>query len=65
MFPGHVRVGAVVSVTVTLKLHEDEFPVLSVAVQLTGVVPNGKKLPEAGAQLTVGLGSTRSVAVTL
>ena len=42
-------------VTVTLKLQVVLVPQpLLVAVQVTGVVPVGKKLPEAGVQLTAG-----------
>src|SRR5439155_26020698 len=40
-------------------------PAASVAVQVTVEIPIRKKLPEAGAQLTVGAGSTLSVALTL
>ena len=43
-------------VTVMVKLHVVLVPQpLLVAVQVTGVVPIGKKLPEAGLQLTVGV----------
>ena len=53
-----------VSTTVTLKVAgELVFPELSLAVQLTVVVPSEKLLPEDGLQLTVGLASTVSVAV--
>jgi hypothetical protein len=49
---------------VTLKVAgELVFPELSLAVQLTVVVPSEKLLPEDGLQLTVGLASTVSVAV--
>src|SRR5215212_3726113 len=50
-------VGAVVSFTVTLKLVVVALPVLSVAMQVTSVVPIGKVLPEAGSQLTLLLTS--------
>ena len=44
-----VKVGGVVSFTktVTLKVFTEVLPVLSVAVTVTGVVPTGKKEPEA------------------
>ena len=45
--------GFSVSVTVTVKLHVAVFPEVSVAVQLTVVVPFGKAVPEAGEQLVV------------
>jgi hypothetical protein len=61
---GTVTVGAVVSrTTTTWKLAEEVFPAVSVAVQLTVVVPTGKVLLEAGEQLTVAA-SSGSVAVT-
>jgi hypothetical protein len=47
--PGQVIVGACVSLTVTVKEHGE--PV--VGVHMTVVVPTGKKLPEAGAHVTV------------
>lgn len=40
-------------------------PAASVALQVTVEIPIRKKLPEAGEQLTVGAGSTLSVALTL
>ena len=40
-----------------------ELPDASVAVQRTAVVPTGNVLPLDGLQLTVGLGSTTSLAV--
>jgi hypothetical protein len=64
MFEGWFSVGLIVSTTVTLKAPgELVFPPLSLALQLTVVVPNGNVLPEDGLQLTVGLASTVSVAV--
>lgn len=39
--------------TETVKEHDAMFPPGSVAVQLTVVVPCGKKLPDAGVQTTV------------
>lgn len=54
--------GGVVPTTVTLKLPLAVFSALSVAVQLTVVVPVGKVVPEAGVQFGVTAPSTRSVA---
>jgi hypothetical protein len=50
---------------VTLKVPEVVLLVLSVAVQVTLVLPTGKLLPEAGVQLTGCAPSTRSVAVAV
>ena len=36
------------SLTVTVKLHVDVFPVASVAIEFTEVIPIGNKVPEAG-----------------
>ncbi len=44
--------GAVVSLTITLKLAVEELPALSVAVQRTWVVVMEKVLPEGGEQTT-------------
>lgn len=60
MFPGRLRVGR--PDTVTVKLPVALFPALSVAVQVTVVVPSGKVEPEAGVQLTGTVPSTASVA---
>ena len=49
MLAGHVIVGGVVSVTVTV--NEQLGP--AVLVQVTVVVPTGKQLPEEGLQVTV------------
>nr|WP_255287939.1 hypothetical protein [Bacillus cereus] len=43
-------IGGSVSFTVMVKEHIAVFPDASVAVQVTGVVPTGKKDPEAGEQ---------------
>jgi len=51
--------------TVTRKLPLLTLPAASVALQVTVEIPIRKKLPEAGEQLTVGAGSTLSVALTL
>jgi hypothetical protein len=60
---GSVRVGAVVSCTVTLKLPLEVLLLVSDAEQLTAVVPIGKVLPEEGAQVTGTEPSTASFAV--
>ena len=54
-FAGQVTVGLVVSLTVTVKVHEPVLPDESVAVHVTVVVPTGKPDPEAGTQTTVAL----------
>ena len=46
-----------------MKLQLLLLPLASVAVQTTKVVPNAKKLPEAGTQTTEGFVSQASVAV--
>ena len=56
-------VGACVSLTVTVKLHDDVLLDESVAVQVTVVTPLLKVEPEAGAHATVGAGVQLSVAV--
>ena len=63
-FAGHVIKGAVASRTVTVNEQVRVFgsAAWSLAVQVTVVVPMGKIVPEAGAQLTVGVGSHASVA---
>jgi hypothetical protein len=58
-------VGAVVSLTVTVKLPFAVLPDESVAEQLTVVVPRGKVEPEAGVHVTVTAPSTSSVAVAV
>lgn len=55
----------ITGLTVTVKLQLDELPLASVAVQVTVVVPTGNVLPEAGEQLTDGLGSQMSEAVAV
>ena len=64
-FPGRVRTGDVVSRTVTWKLPFTLFPRLSLAEQLTVVLPSGKMEPEAGEHSTETGPSTRSRAVAL
>ena len=50
MLPGQFAVGASVSFTVTVKLHDELFPAASVAVQVTVEVPTANVEPEAGLQ---------------
>ena len=58
-----VILGAVVSRTVTVKLHLLLLPLASDAEQLTVVVPSANKLPEAGVQMTMTFVSHASLAV--
>src|SRR6266581_2498220 len=60
---GRVSAGGVVSCTVTSKLLVPVLPWVSVALQLTVVVPIGNREPESGAQLVVTSPSTRSAAL--
>ena len=62
MFAGRVRIGAVVSVTVTVKLPLAVLLRKSVAEQFTEVTPTRNVLPEAGEQVTETEPSTRSEA---
>ena len=62
MLAGQTGFGFSVSATVTEKLHEDLLLAVSVAVQLTVVVPFGKAKPDGGAHATVTPGQL-SVAV--
>ena len=59
---GRLKVGGVVSRTVTVKLPFAVFPALSFAEQLTVVAPMAKVLPEAGVQVGVIGPSTSSIA---
>jgi hypothetical protein len=59
---GTVSAGGVVSTTMTMRNSEPVLPAVSVAVQVTVVVPNGKTAPDGGAQLGVSVPSTASVA---
>src|SRR5207249_604278 len=61
-FGGTVITGAVVSVTVTVKVLVATFAWLSVAVHVTVVAPNGNVDPLAGAQVVATAPSTTSVA---
>jgi len=53
MFCGHVMVGFSVSLTVTVKEQVAVLPDVSVATQLTVVVPFWNVVPEAGVQVVV------------
>ncbi len=57
---GQIIDGGSASLTVTVKLQLETLPELSVAVQVTVVVPTGKIDPGCGLQTTVGLGSQLS-----
>jgi hypothetical protein len=61
---GQVILGACVSFTVTVNVQVAVLPDASVAVDVTVVVPLGKKLPDAGELTTVTPGQL-SVAVTV
>jgi hypothetical protein len=61
-FAGSVNAGGVVSATVTLNEAEPVLPWVSVAVQVTVVVPSANVKPLAGAQVTGRTPSTLSVA---
>jgi hypothetical protein len=61
---GQVIAGGCVSFTVTVNVQEVALPAASVAVDVTVVVPTGKKLPDAGTLTTVTPGQL-SVPVTL
>jgi hypothetical protein len=63
MSAGTVITGGVWSATMTWKLVEAEWPLGSLAEQLTVVDPTGNAEPEAGVQLTVTTPATASVAV--
>ena len=56
-------VGAVLSTTDTMNEPVAVLPVPSFAIQVTVVVPSGKVVPEAGAQIGVILPLTVSLAV--
>jgi hypothetical protein len=64
MSAGQPTTGASVSLTVTVKLHVPVLPALSVAEQLTVVVPT-PNVPGAGEQLTVTLASQLSSPVAV
>jgi hypothetical protein len=63
MSAGQLTFGASLSCTVTVKLHEPALPELSVAVQVTVVVPFENVEPDAGEQLGMIGPSQLSVAV--
>ena len=54
MSAGTVSVGGVLSSTVTVKVAWATLPLVSVAVQVTAVVPRGNTLPDAGVHTTTG-----------
>jgi hypothetical protein len=60
---GRERVGAVVSLTVTVKLAEPVLLELSVALHVTVVSPKSNKDPDAGEHVGVRVPSTLSFAV--
>ena len=62
---GGVTVGTVVSTTIILKLPEVVWLLLSVALQLTGVVPSAKVLPDNGVQLGIIAPSAVSLALAV
>jgi len=62
MLAGTLSVGAVVSLTVTVKVALPVLPAESVAVQVTGVAPSLNVLPEAGVQVVATEPLTESVA---
>ena len=64
MLAGHVTVGGTVSSTFTVKEQPPLLPELSEAVHMILVIPTGKLEPDVGSQVTVGVGSHASVAVT-
>jgi hypothetical protein len=64
-FPGNVRVGPVVSCTVTVKLPVDVLPCVSLAEHVTVVVPIGNAEPDAGVHVTGRGPSMASVAVAV
>jgi len=63
MFAGHVMVGGCVLFTVTVNVHVAVLPEESATLQLTVVVPTGKKDPEAGEQPGVPTPGQLSLAV--
>ena len=65
MLAGRVRVGAIVSCMVTVKLPLLVLPASSVDVQLTVVVPRANVEPDAGPQRTVGDRSRLSLEETI
>ena len=60
-----LRYNGVLGITLITKLQLVALPQASVAVQVTRFVPTGKRLPDGGAQVTIGLGSHESVVLTL
>jgi|SRR5437879_13390202 len=62
---GTIKMGGVVSTTVTLKLALALPPFSSVAVQVTSVDPGGKVEPDCGSHSIAGFAVTISVAVAV
>ncbi|GAB6181206.1 hypothetical protein JCM14036_25250 [Desulfotomaculum defluvii] len=58
---GQVIFGGSVSMTVIAKLHEDVLSDASVAMQVTALVPTGKKEPEGGLQAKVTPGQFSNI----
>ena len=66
LFPGCVVItGICPSNTVTVKVHLEELPHPSVAVEVTVVTPSGKLLPDAGTFVILTAPAQLSVAVKL
>ena len=61
--PGHTKVGGVLSIGTTWKVHEDEFPAPSTAVIVTVVVPT-TVVPGAGLCVIVGEAVHASLTLT-
>lgn len=62
---GQVMAGGVTSLTVTVNVQTESsaVPGALLAVQVTVVVPFGNAVPEAGTQVTVGMGHPSAVGV--
>jgi hypothetical protein len=63
IFVLQVILGGVVSTTVTVKVQLPEAPRLSVAVQVTLLVPRRNPVPEAGMQVTTNGAPRKSTAL--
>ena len=63
MLAGQAIEGSWVSFTVTVKLHDAEFPDASVTEQVTVVTPFGNVAPDAGEQLGAPTPAQLSLAV--
>ena len=62
MSGGQTRIGGVMSDTVTVKLVCASLSALSVAVQVTVVVPSANRLPDTGTQFTLAMPEVASLA---